>query len=495
MLKKYIFLVYLTVQLTAVYSQSMNNTLFFMDKTPQSNKLNPANQPDHDFWIGFPGLSSVYLNYNNNSFTINDLLTKKQLGPGERDSVIFTLDKFHSSLAESNYISVANELDIISMGLRVKRSYFTFGISQKSDLMFGYKKDLISFVVNGNTHYLGQTMDIGGLKLNGSVYNQISFGYSREFGPDKDFILGARINILMGVANVRTAQSDVTAYTDRDGMLVRIKAQQKMYSSLPLDVMRMTDEEGYANFDEIRLDDNLVNGRFYTGIDNLGWGLDVGMQYKPNEDLTIHASILDLGYIKWRSYLTEFKQGDPEDPDKPASFEWKGNDWGQPKDKDAPDFKDFEELMEDLADSLGYKFRFEKRYRAYNTTLNSKLYIGADYKINPNLKLGVLSRTQYYYGNIATSLTLSANASLSRNVGAYVSYTAASNNFMNLGLGLSAKLGCMQFYMVTDNVLASMVTSAQVANFRFGINFLFGHKNRERRKKYRLNEKEYVRNL
>lgn len=495
MLKKYIFIVFFTIQAVIAFSQSMNNTLFFLEKSPQSIKLNPANTPDYDLWIGFPGLSSISLNYNNNSFTISDLLKKGPIAPGEPDSVMITAKKFKNSLVKHNYMSLNNEIDLFTLGFRVKRSYFTFAISHKNDLMFGFNKDLVNFVVDGNTKYLGETMDIGGLQLNGMAYNKVSFGMSREFGYEKDFIVGARFSLLMGVASVKTVQSDVTAYTQKDGTLIRIKAQQRMFASLPYNIIAMTDEEGYADFDKFEFDDNFIDGRFYAGVDNLGFGMDVGMQYKPNEDFTLHASILDMGFIKWRSYLSELKQGDPDNLNDPATFEWKGNDWGKPKDPDSPDFKDFDDLMSDLADSLGYKFKIHKHYKAYNTALNTKFYIGANYKLRDGLRLGVLSRTQFYYGNVATSLTLSANASLSRNISASVSYTAANNSYTNLGLGLTAKLGCLQFYMVTDNLTAAMVTKTQMANFRFGINFLFGHKNRERKKKYNLSEKEFVRNL
>ncbi len=481
MFKRYIFLFCLIIYINTVFAQSVDNTLFFMEKTPQSSKFNPAKQYDYDFWIGVPALSSIYVNYSNNSFTINDLLTKKQLSPLLQDSVVFTLEKFQSSLVKNNYISVANEIEIFSMGFKAKHSYFTFGISQKSDIALSFNKNLIDFVIDGNTKYLGKTMDIGEHGLNGSIYNQLSFGYSRVFGHDKDFTVGARLNIIMGVANIRTVQSDISAYTDVDGMSVKVLANQKLYASLPVDMQRMIGSNGYVDFDSVSLNDTLLDTRFFTGIDNLGWGLDIGVQYKPNSDFSVYASLVDVGFIKWKSNLVEFKQGHYNGNNaEPVSFEWQGSDWGQYDKGDDADFKDFKVTMNNLMDSLSYKFNLNEKEVAYNTYLNSKLYLGLDYKVSSNVNLGVLSKTQYYYGNVSTSLTLSANVDINNNIGTYISYTAVNNSFNNVGVGISAKLGCMQFYMVTDNILASYITNTQVGNFRFGINFIFNAKKNKR---------------
>ncbi|MCT4603808.1 MAG: hypothetical protein N4A59_13035, partial [Marinifilum sp.] len=52
-----------------------------------------------------------------------------------------------------------------------------------------------------------------------------------------------------------------------------------------------------------------------------------------------------------------------------------------------------------------------------------------------------------------------------------------NNSYNNIGFGLTAKLGPLQFYTVTDNVMAAIKpNSMQTANIRFGFNLLFGCK-------------------
>lgn len=482
--KKYILIISLVFLVLGAFSQSMNNTLYYLQNTPQSNKLNPAIIPEYDVWVGFPGINSIYLNYSNNSFNVEDLLHK---GDGiYKDSVVVDINSFHAALTNTNVVNFSNENTLFALGLRINpSSYITFDISQKNELMFGFDKDMVTFLKNGNADYLGKNFDFGHLQLNGSAYNQIALGFSKELGKDKSFVLGFKLKLLYGISNVDMTDSEMSVYTSQDASLVRLKSKQFIRVSMPLNIAR--DKDGYVDFEDIEFNDDNIDEKFFKGTENKGFGFDVGAQYKVNEDLTLSASIIDLGFIRWKSNTTEFYQD--------ATFDWKGGDWSQSGNSDAPDFKEIEDVMEDLVDSLGDKFQFRDRKNAYTTTLNSKFYVGGSYKLKEWVTLGALSRTQFYYGNISTSLTLSANTRLCRNVSTSISYTATNNSYTNLGLGLTAKLGCMQFYAVTDNVFGANLTKTQLINFRFGLNLLFGHRDRVRKTKFDLKEKESVRNL
>jgi len=53
------------------------------------------------------------------------------------------------------------------------------------------------------------------------------------------------------------------------------------------------------------------------------------------------------------------------------------------------------------------------------------------------------------------------------------------NSYNNLGLGVALRLGCMQLYVVGDNLMAANdPAKAELVSARFGLNFLFGRKHR-----------------
>ena len=62
---------------SVVEAQDGNNTSYFLSNLPQQFRLNPAYQPEYKVFIGLPGLSGVSVNYLNSSFTVEDLLFKR----------------------------------------------------------------------------------------------------------------------------------------------------------------------------------------------------------------------------------------------------------------------------------------------------------------------------------------------------------------------------------------------------------------------------------
>lgn len=115
--------------------------------------------------------------------------------------------------------------------------------------------------------------------------------------------------------------------------------------------------------------------------------------------------------------------------------------------------------------------------------LHSKMYLGATYDVHKMLTVGGLLRMTMMDKTFYPSFTASADARLCRNVSAAVSYTVMPGNYVNLGVGITAKAGPVQFYASTDNVMGANYTSTQSLGGRFGINLLFGHKDKKKKVK------------
>ena len=97
---------------SVVKAQDGNNTSYFLSNLPQQFRLNPAYQPEYKVFIGLPGLSGVSVNYLNSSFTVEDLLFKRD------DSVYMDVNKFYKSLHKRNYIAFNNENSILYIGVK-----------------------------------------------------------------------------------------------------------------------------------------------------------------------------------------------------------------------------------------------------------------------------------------------------------------------------------------------------------------------------------------
>jgi hypothetical protein len=451
-------------------AQKMNNTLYLMQNVPQSNQLNPAIQPECKVFIGFPGLSSIYFNYANNGFNYSDIIKN---GTGlQRDSLVVDINSFHDALKSTNTISNQLDYTFFSLGIRAKKMFFTLDVSSKVDTRFGFDKGLISFFKEGNAAYMGRTANLGAIGLEGTAYNEVALGVSKQVS--EKLTVGIKAKALFGIANMHMDNSNLSVYTSESGDLVRLRSKQLMKVSMPLDITQKTADDGTNYIDDIDVLDDDMDANFFSGTNNKGFAFDLGVTYQFDERTTFYASILDIGSIKWKDSYELYQD---------ASFDWAGGDWSQSGNSNDPNYREIEDVMEDLTDSISEAFRFRDNTGSYSKALPTKIYLGGSYELNKRIGFGAVSRTEIYDGKLRPSLTLSANTRVIRNFSASVSYSMVNNTYNNVGLGVAAKLGPFQIYAVSDNVLAMNPNTAQTANVRFGMNMMFGCRKKKAKKK------------
>ncbi|MEG0795475.1 MAG: DUF5723 family protein [Odoribacter sp.] len=470
---KHILLIVLTILsvISNAKAQDGNNTSYFLLNLPQQYRLNPAYQPEYKVFIGLPGMSGISINYLNSSFTPVDLLDKRD------DSVYMDINKFYKSLRKRNYISLNNENSIFSIGVRAKSWYGTLDITQKNDFLFRYNKDIFTFLKEGNADH--PNMDFGKLGVNVNSYLEVALGLSKQV--NKKLTVGGRIKYLSGIANVNMTDSDLSVSTDENGA-VNMHSRQNIRVSSPI---LITDKSGQPfplnqpiDWDEFDMDTDDLDVSSFLHTKNPGFAIDLGGEYKFNEKINLFASLTDLGFIHWGN--TEFNYVFHQN----TSFKWEGADISNSINKEGDgSYISVDSAFTQLTDSLKNNFRLSNKGGAYNTMLSPKLSLGATYRLNNTFNVGGLFRASLVNGMFLPSLTASANARLLRNVSASVSYTITRGSYVNLGAGLTAKLGPIQLYLVTDNVLAANYTNTQSASARFGINLLFGHKDHKRKVK------------
>lgn len=459
-MNKIVFFLLVFFSLVAtVKGQDGNNTKYFLENLPGRIRLNPAYQPEYKTYIGLPGLGGISLNYNNSGFHAKSLLRK-----GELDSVYFNINRFHKGLNRRNFIMVNNDNVLLTLGFRARNGwYWSVDVAEKNDFMVSFNRNIFTFVKNGNTDYLGSSYDLGPIGLKGSMYTEFAFGLSKKV--NQKLTVGGRVKFLRGIANIDTKDSDMSVYTSADGGNVRLTSVQNVRVSAP--IRYVYDKDGFVDWDGIELnDDKLVSSLLSTR--NIGFAMDFGGEYQLLDKLKLHASLLDLGFIKWGSNTYSFYQN--------TTFDWNGGDLSNSINSQQPDYRKVSDVFGDLADSLKNSFRFNDVQDKYTTMLHAKLYLGATYEMSKMLNFGGVFKASMYDGFVYPSLTVSANSRLHRNVGASLTYTTMFGNYVNLGLGLTAKLGPLQLFLVTDNMLAANFTHTKTVNFSFGINILTGHK-------------------
>lgn len=449
-----------------VEGQDGNNVTYYLSNLPQRVRLNPAYQPEYKVWIGLPALSGISVNYMNSSFGIEDLLRK-----GGKDSLYVDMDRMYKSLRKNNIVSLYNENSVLTFGLQIKDSWYaTFDVAQKNDVVMRVGKDFFSFLKNGNAPYLGKNFDLGGIGLQASMYNEFAFGVSKKI--NEKWTVGGRAKFLLGIANIDVRKSEISVDSRNDDRTLLLRSEQDIRMTAPV-TLDYTLQDGYVEWDDIDADFDDFETSMILNTENPGFALDLGAEYRFNEKIKFYASIVDLGFIHWGGKGYRFVQN--------TSFDWQGANASNSGNSNDPDYISIEDAFDDLIDSVKNKFRLREAGTGYSTMLHSKMYLGSTYDVNKMLTVGGLFRLSMMDKTFYPSFTASADARFCRNVSAALSYTVMPGNYVNVGVGVTAKVGPVQLYASTDNVMGANYTATQSVGGRFGINLLFGHKDKRKK--------------
>lgn len=445
-----------------------STTLQFMKGMPQSDLMNPALHNDSSkVVIGLPGMSGMYFDFNS-GFPISDLIHK---GTGMlADSLVIDIEKFHHSLSTTNPVQQHFSLPLFYLAIRIKKSFFSIGITEKEVAQFTFAKNLVTFIKDGNAPYMGQNFDLGDINMDAFHYREFALGYSNELIKNK-LTIGGKAKVLYGKFALQTERMNLKVETAADGSYLNLNSDMKINFSAPVAVE--FDEENYftgINGDDVDPKDYMLQ----TG--NTGLAFDLGAVYKLTPRITFSGSIIDMGKISFKENLNNLTHV--------STYKWEGIDFSKSIGESQEDYVDPADLVDDEMKKIENSFkpkRSEFASEAFDVNIPVKIYLGGTYGVSKNMNIGILDRI-YKNGNVSqNTLTLSANTLIGNFLSLSGSYSMIDNSTKNLGLGIAIRMGFMQLYLVGDNVLAIADPSkVDYANLRFGLNYLFGRHYKER---------------
>jgi hypothetical protein len=447
-------------------------TLFFMPGVPQSNKINPAIQPKCTYYMGLSGLSPLRLQLTSSSLAYSDVLIQV---PGS-DSLVLPYhpladtDAFLEKLKASNFFRAEVGISLISVGVRARKSFFTFDINSRIDAGFSYPKGIFELPANGLPD--GITTGFGGFGINSTVFNEVGLGWSREDFFIPNLTIGVRGKALFGLTNISTKSSVLDLTSSVDGW--SLNSDMEISASAPPILVDFTDYElDFNDFSPPPLGINNIDLRDPASIlnmifaNNFGLAMDLGVNYQPIPQVLLSASMIDIGYINWNNSFTGRYEFDYEFPGLEV------NPFGGADST----------LLPALIDSLSNGFAFTSG-DPYIARLNSKLFIGAAFYPIEKIGFGVLSRTDFLNPQITQQFTGSVNMTTGKFLNLSLSASYMQRKFNNLGAGFSVNLGPFNMYMISDNLVSAALSpvNARSINLWFGANMTFGWKKAKKMK-------------
>lgn len=477
-MKKYIILIVFTGVFSSAFAQQAL-TLYNMDRVMQTQFVNPSVEVPYKFHLG--GIlvpiagqlpPPIYFNYANNSFYWNHIYHQV-----ENDTAFMVdLPLFMDKLKKTTHMRFNTDIELINVGINLENMFLTVALTEKFKYGLSLPYDLFEFTLNGNMPYMleGKPHDFSGLGINFTHYRELAVGGSMK-ANDK-FTVGGRIKVLFGLGNVNTNFNELSLYTDPDDYSMTWTTDMKIQASLPVyfDYMIYTNDQG--SLDSLLFDINQASVeafeddpggsaiRYLTNMRNLGLGFDLGVSYKFSPEIDFYASITDFGFISWNTNAQNLISK--------GQYDYRGFQLELWENEE-----EMEESIQEFTDTLFNTFKPELVETGYVTWLPSSIYLGGKYKFHNLLHFTALYRGEFYRKSYMQSLTFGVNSNLTHFLSAHLTYSIANNSMNNIGLGLTARLGPVNWYIVTDSFTQALFPQkAKNLNIRMGCNIVFGYK-------------------
>ncbi|MBN2892833.1 MAG: hypothetical protein JXL97_13275 [Bacteroidales bacterium] len=507
-MKKIFGLIIITIiSLTSAWGQI--NTLYFNKNIYQSTDLNPARQHNCKFTLGLPAISSLYLDLKHTGFSYADLFYEDATKPAE-ERFVLDIDGFYNTLGDNNYLFLHNKTNIFNVAFWVRDFYITFDANLNMQQNFTYPKSLFA-IKDGNYFTDDRFISLTGFAEDLNIYTSYSIGVSKEVIPG--LTVGGKLKLLKGIANVTTedfqldwhvstADADIYDYTFDSKFDIRFAA--------PFPIEPEYDEDG--NLAGVIMDSDAYMDELSSNptgqlkslllSENTGFAVDLGVIYQINKKFEFSASILDLGFINWQTNPMIISTDQ-------SSFVFSGFDLGKYINNISlatsisdPVIRDsiINLVKQDFTDTLITLSNPTFEGNSYKSNLNTKINGGFAYMPADWVTLGFLYNGYLYHKKLISSYTLSGTLMFWRGWSYTLSYTMFKQSFNNVGMGISYKIGPFQTYILTNNIslptlgarygispekpydkgiATKWVKNTQTLNLQFGINFIFGCRERK----------------
>ncbi|MDO5760997.1 MAG: DUF5723 family protein, partial [Bacteroidota bacterium] len=398
----------LTIFVSSLYAQRVGELLYF-SSMPQATQYNPANHGNNGFYLSFP--SKFHASFNTSGFSYHDLIHQH---PQYSDSLQLDFEGFAKKLKDNNYFDIDFNTSLLGFGFSVNKvNHFSFDLSLTVESRLNFTEHLFTLLTDGTNSHEKEFSIFGDKFASATSYLAASFGYARDI--NEKLTIGGSFKLYFGLLNIKSERTDINVEFDGETMSTISNIEintANAFANWSMKSALDADEDGLY-FDDV----TNVGGNIFK---NKGMGIDLGATYKINDEMTVSASVLDLGYITWKSNTVNIHSKHPNTRVEFAGAQTQYDNMGN----------DLEAYFEDLRDSLQYAFDLTTSDNgSYTTMLPTKFYIGYSYNFLPGMYLQALYKGRAIAGKLENSLTVAYSLRLSNLFNVSVANTFASKFF------------------------------------------------------------------
>lgn len=317
------------------------NSAYFTDGYMYRHTMNPAYGNEQNY-VAIPAIGNIIISLKGNFGYQDVVFDNPMYGISSTKRLTTFMNPYISNSDALDGFSSGNNrivgdvgVTILSAGFKAFGGYNTVELNSRTMFGISLPYELLEFAKNtGNSSY-----DIGDISAKALSFVELGFGHSRQINDR--LRVGAKFKLLFGLGRADLKMTDVKAdLTSTEQWTLTGQAEANV--SLK-GFEYKTSEETYEAEENVgrtyeQVDDFDMDG---FGLGGFGISFDFGGEYKINDDWTVSASLLDVGFIRWNSNYVARSSGEP--------FVFDGF-------RDVSVTSDRGEAFDDKADSYGDQF-------------------------------------------------------------------------------------------------------------------------------------------
>ena len=427
-----------TLLLVAASLAAQTDLLFSgLTDVQQGLALNPARSQRYKLSIGLPGVAADYYNggFKAGVFRTNEAI-RTQIGNAVE------------ALRPGQNLSTEARVDVFGLSAKLPTGHLTVSLSQRLQLHSQLPVDGIEYLYAGDDYGLSEGVRINDQRSTGIAYAELALGYQL---PTNDKVrVGGRLRLLHGQAHGKVIDGQISTVTTDTGTYIRATALLRSSG-----VASPPDER-----DQERTTRDVLAGPLNPGV-----GLDFGLVTEPGNGWKFGISLLDLGLIRFKHRTQDyFLNGDLSTPGLRA-LSGPDDEVGVVLDTLAEIFQDIK--AEDFTEEVSY-------IDPYTQVLMPRVVLSAERALNASLGVGA-----HYSGRVrplgmSHALMLYSRARLGSWLQATIGYGLRDRAYNQLGAGLEMRLGPLQLYASSDNLLdLILLDRLEASSGRIGANLVF----------------------
>jgi hypothetical protein len=434
--------------------------LYNFAELPQTLLLNPAAETNYRFHVGVPFLSGFSAQVGSKGVVLSDIFAVDNRNINDKIAEVI------SNLKPNDYLKYNTQLEILSGGFRYRdKTYISFGFYEEIDAFGYFPKDFLMLFTEGNNAFLNKNFSVSQISYKLDVLGVLHAGFSKKI--DEQLTLGARFKMYSSALNMQS--------TNNTGTFTTTEGANSLYTHYLNSINLNARTSGLVNSETNQYIENTsqyLNNTFFG--DNVGFGFDVGFTYHMSPQLEISGSILDVGFINHKTNIKNSKvAGDfvyegvifAFDADNPRNY------WGEIDQR----LKEQLPISEDQESYISWRPTKINAALKYNFgERRSKVCYDNRFKEFYTDALGFQLHTVFRPLNPQLALTGFYQKSITNKIHTKFTYTIDDVSFTNIGAGLSAQIGNVNFYGMVDNLLSYRnLSSANSLSLQLGFNIIF----------------------